>query len=51
MYVCMYICAGCLNIYKTHIADNNCTNYNVVFFLALDLKIVYYNNYGGVPVV
>ena len=36
---------GCFNIHGTHVTDYNSTNYNVVFFLASDFKIVYYNNY------
>ena len=36
---------GCLNIQGTHVTANNSTNYNVMFFIVSDLKIVYYNNY------
>ena len=41
----MFLITECLNIYRTHVAANNFTNNNVVFFFVSDLKIVYYNNY------
>ena len=31
--------------HRTHETANNSTNNNIVFFFALNLKIVYYNNY------
>ena len=36
---------GSLNIHGTHVNAYNSTNNNVVFFFALDLKILFYNNY------
>ena len=35
---------GYLNIHKSHVTANISSNNNVVFFLASDMKIVYYNN-------
>ena len=35
----------CFNIHGTYVAANDFTNNNVIFFVVLDLKVVYYNNY------
>ena len=39
--MCVYVC---LNIYGTHVTDDNSTNNNAFFFVS-DLKIVNFNNY------